>query len=311
MNALDSNLPNFYLIGAEKCGTSSLFANIIQHPEVFKPYKKELHFFDRDENYSRGIGWYLASFYQGAEKFKAIGEATPIYLYRAEVVAPRIYDVYRGAPLKLMIILRDPVERAYSRYWHEVHRGQRLFSQDGRPISFEQALQLEEQFDKDNPDPKIEPAYSFVKGGIYAPKIKLFQQYFPPENFLILFTDDLKRDPESTFANIFRFIGVDDRQNLTSVVRNKASMPKNKKLYTWIKEKSVLKDLFKPLLSDKFRFGIKRYLSHSLLKPVTYPPMKPETEKLLREKFQGSINELEDLLGLDLSTWHAGKSGSA
>ena len=304
--SLPANIPNFYIIGAAKCGTSSLFANIIQHPDIYKSDYKELNYFDSNENYSRGSAWYLNSYFQGAERYKASGEATPAYIYWAEIVAPRMVDMHQGSSPKFIAIFRNPVERAYSQYWQELKSGQPLLFENRKPISFERALDLEELLVKTNTIPKTGTGYSYFRGGLYAAKIRIFQQYFPRENFLFLLYDDFKHDPNHTFADIFRFIGVDDQFKTNSTVRNTAAMPKNRTLYNLIKKKSILKELIKPIFSKDFRFGVKQKLLKALLKPVTNSPMKPETEMLLREKFQESIYELEDLLGWDLTAWHSG-----
>jgi len=310
MTEFNLNLPNFYIIGAAKCGTTSLFANLLQHPEIFMPYKKELHFFDMDENYLRGTEWYINSYFQNAKKYKAIGEATPAYMYWADTVAPRMLDLHgRGTLPKFIAILRDPVERAYSRYWHDIKLGQPLLFEKGKCISFEKAVELEEWIVQSNTKLKNGTAYTFVRGGLYAPQIKIFHKYFPRENFLILLHDDLKQNPDGTFADIFRFIGVDDQFKTNSELRNKAAIPKSRVLYRWINDKSIFKELIKPFFPTQVRYGIKRQLAKSVLTPVTYPPMKPETEIFIRKKFQESIMELEELLGRDLRSWRTGESG--
>lgn len=304
--ALPPNLPNFFIIGAAKCGTSSLFANITQHPQVYKPFRKELHFFDKNDYYANGLDWYLNLYFKGAEKYQAIGEATPAYIYWAEVVAPRMADVYQGSSPKFIAIFRDPVERAYSRYWHDLRQSQPLLFENGTPVSFEKALELEKKLVETDTFPKVGTGYSFVRGGLYAPKIKIFQQWFPRENFLFILNEDLKHNPEGTFASIFKFLGIDDLYKTGSIIKNQAATPTNRKLYQFVKEKSFIKELIKPFLSPAFRFGLKRRLANSLLKPLAVSPINPDTEKTLRAEFQDSIFELEDLLGWDLTAWHSG-----
>ena len=107
-------LPNFIIAGAEKSGTSSLLFYMSEHEDIFTPAKKEIHFFDDGDNFNEGIDWYK-QWFTGWSGEKAIGECTPIYMYFPEC-AQRIHDVY--PEMKLIFILRNPVDRAYSNYWH-------------------------------------------------------------------------------------------------------------------------------------------------------------------------------------------------
>ncbi|MBA3731354.1 MAG: sulfotransferase domain-containing protein, partial [Gammaproteobacteria bacterium] len=106
-------LPNFLIIGASRCGTTWMANNIKSHPDVFMPPKKELHFFDA----SFDKGWdYYASFFPDKKcaRYRAIGEATPAYLYMPQVarlIKSRLPDV------KMIVSLRNPIDRAYSQYW--------------------------------------------------------------------------------------------------------------------------------------------------------------------------------------------------
>ena len=104
-------LPNFLGIGAARAGTTWIARNLAQHPAVFIPYKKELHFFDA--NFDKGTAHYAAEF-QGWSNQKAVGEITPKYLHH-EAAADRIKATLPAA--KLIVSLRNPVERAYSSYW--------------------------------------------------------------------------------------------------------------------------------------------------------------------------------------------------
>lgn len=121
-------LPTFVVIGAMRSGTTSLASNLRMHPEVFVPDRKELHFFDK--RFDRGVGWYARQF-AGVTTERAVGEATPNYMYRPEAI-----DRMAGTvpDIRLVAILRNPVDRAaYSRYWRRVARGR-------EPLSFADAI---------------------------------------------------------------------------------------------------------------------------------------------------------------------------
>ena len=125
--------PTFIIVGVMKAGATSLFGAVRRHPQVGKPSKKELHFFDR-KNYTRlGMEWYEQHFELGPKQI-AVGEATPAYVYEAETrerIAENLPDV------RLIISLRDPVRRAYSHFWHSKRMGKEQLP------TFEEALAAE------------------------------------------------------------------------------------------------------------------------------------------------------------------------
>ena len=125
--------PNFFVLGVPKCGTSTLHQVLMAHPHIFMTKQKEPHFFDTDTYYTRGLDRYLRDHFRGAAGFKARGEATP-YL-RSEKARDRIRGDL-GKDLRFVVILRDPVKRAWSHYLHQCRLGVET-------ESFERALELE------------------------------------------------------------------------------------------------------------------------------------------------------------------------
>ncbi len=113
------NKPTFLCVGAQKAGTTSLYNIIKQHSQIFMPQKKELHFFDWHENFAKGNDWYFKKF-QNSEKYLARGEITPNYIYK-EYVPKRILDII-GKDVKLIFMLRNPADRAFSHYKMRVGR---------------------------------------------------------------------------------------------------------------------------------------------------------------------------------------------
>ena len=109
------SLPNFMCLGAAKSGKTTLYDILKQHPDIYLPSFKEPHFFDIHDNYNNGIDWYMKNYYSKSN-FKAIGDFTPSYFFEKE--APkRIYDAL-SKDIKFIVILRHPVDRAYSHYLH-------------------------------------------------------------------------------------------------------------------------------------------------------------------------------------------------
>lgn len=172
-------LPNFIIPGAQKSGTTALRIYLAQHPEIFMA-NKEIHFFDNDENYKKGIEGY-EKFFDGWKGEKAIGEKTPNYLYY-EKAPERIYKLLPD--VKLIFVLRNPVDRAYSHYRHNVRIGQET-------LSFEKAIEKEEERIK---NPRLKKIYSYKDRGKYIIQIKRYAEYFPKSQMLFLLAEDLKDD---------------------------------------------------------------------------------------------------------------------
>ncbi|HEX5447255.1 MAG TPA: sulfotransferase domain-containing protein [Pirellulales bacterium] len=176
--------PNFLIIGAMKCGTTSLYELFRQHPEIGMSTEKEPAFFAADDAFARGWGWYESLFAPVADR-PARGEASTSYSKRFRF--PRAADrIARHLPdVKLIYVVRDPLERIESQWMHGVHQGWH----DGR---FERGLE----------DPGL------VDPSRYWAQISAYRRYFADEQMLVLFFDDFKADPRRFLERCFQFIGV-------------------------------------------------------------------------------------------------------
>ncbi|MEZ4826790.1 MAG: sulfotransferase domain-containing protein [Bacteroidia bacterium] len=265
-------LPNFLIIGAPRAGTTWIQKNLIQHPEVFMPSKKEIHFFDRF--YEEGIGYY-ENFFEGASGFKAVGEATPAYLHR-EPVAQRIYD--HLGPIKMIVTLRNPVDRLYSRYWNS--RGKFI---ENKGLSFEE---------------KVMAKPEFIEEGFYAEHLSRYYDIFPKENLLVMFFDDIKKDSAGFLSQIFEFIGVDPSFD-PSLADQRVNTSDSKKLL--VKSKPLY---YLSKASRKVNLGSLATRLEDMNR-ATLPPMTKETRKWLIDNYYGNKNEmLGNLVGRDLSVWN-------
>jgi hypothetical protein len=255
-------LPDFVIIGAQKCGTSSLYAYLTQHPNVMPALEKEVHYFD--SNYDKGIAWYKAHFvtsaYRAVQSFRTgqktiTGEASPYYLIYPHAPA-RLRAVLPAA--KLIVLLRNPVDRAYSHYQHQVARGR-------ESLSFEDALRAEqkrldgeyERMMRDEHYTSFAHAhYSYLLRGIYADQLALWFEVFPREQFLVLSAESLFADAsvavKQTLAYLelpYREIDVSQKRNARSYSSMNAST------------RRLLVDYFRPhnarlyeLLNDSFEW---------------------------------------------------------
>ncbi len=191
--------PTFICIGIQKAGTSWLYRMVEQHPEVLASEPKELHFFNREHNYRRGLDWYLSHFAWN-DQAKAAGEFTPDYLWVREklgegpalAATPNVPERMAEAfpDLQLIVILRNPVTRAVSSYYH--HIGAARLSPNRR---------LSEVGDE----------WGILSMGHYADHLERWFRYYPRERFQILvYEEDLTGDARlPTLAKVFEHIGVD------------------------------------------------------------------------------------------------------
>ncbi len=198
--------PDFIIIGAQKCGTSSLFYKLNEHPGILLPKSKELHFFD--EHFSRGLDWYLSFFTQRrpAESFIA-GEASPYYFFHP-LVPVRIFQTFPG--IKLVLLLRSPVDRAYSQYQH--------MKREGRiPLTFEHCINLESEilggrkeafFKDENHSDLLYRRFSFLARSRYAEQLTAWYACFSREQILIIRSEDFFSDPGKIFQVVFHFLGL-------------------------------------------------------------------------------------------------------
>lgn len=204
-------LPDFLILGAQKSGTTSLFQYLMQHRQIGSGFKKEVHYFDW--NYTKGPSWYRAFFPTRrfvARKTRLLGrylcgEATPYYLFHP-AVPKRVHGLLPET--KFIIILRNPVDRAYSHYHHSVVRGQET-------CSFEEAIdrepgRLEGEEDKllrdDSYVSKPHIQHSYFSRGCYVDQLRRWLEYFPLESFVIVSADELSADPQRICDEITGFL---------------------------------------------------------------------------------------------------------
>lgn len=204
-------LPDFIIIGAERSGTTSLYSYLVEHPSIGTATEKELHYFDH--KYQQGLAWYRAQFPTTLHKYAMerkgqqfiTGEATPNYLFHPHV-PKRVARLLPRA--KLIVLLRNPVSRAYSQYSRKINHGTET-------LSFEEAVTTEEERTRQEVERVFadEHYYSTVfwhhtykMRGIYADQLQRWFEYFPREQFLILRSEDLYKEPGSMVKQVLGFL---------------------------------------------------------------------------------------------------------
>lgn len=277
-------LPNFIICGTQKGGTSALYYFLKKHPEIYLPPKKEVHYFDL--NYQKGLKWYEKHFKGASSKYKAIGEASPSYMYLEEV-PERIHEVLPD--VKLTFILRNPVDRAYSHYWHEVKLGYEW-------LSFEEAIKVEqERLAKGNIINRIH--YSYLDRGEYIEQIKRFRKYFSKDQILVLITEELKSNPEIIMRQIFEFLQINPDFKSESWYNRKLNIgrkPRIKALQLIRGKLHRIQTYYFPRLVFLINPTLHAIDTINLTKG--YPKMSLETRKFLINYFKSHNIKLEKYL---------------
>ena len=190
---------NFLIAGAQKSGTSALWEYLREHPEICLPEKKEIHFFDNDKFFSKKKIDYTHyhSFFKVEKQHKMIGETTPIYMYWMD--APKRIWQY-NPEMKMIIILRNPIDRAYSHWNMQRDRGLET-------LSFSEAIRKETERARKSL-PSQQRFFSYTDRGFYSEQIRRIWRFFEENNILIFRIEDLKRNPEQTLESVCRFLKV-------------------------------------------------------------------------------------------------------
>ena len=287
------SLPNFMCIGAAKSGTTSLYDILKQHSDIFVPSFKEPHFFDIPSAYKNGISWYEKSYFSNVKNENCVGDFTPTYLFE-EKTAQRIFNDL-GKDVKFIVILRNPVDRAYSHYLHSKRDCHEL-------LSFKEALVNEKtRFEKSVSigDYLSKLRFSYIRQGSYAHMLKEYFKYFPKENFLILnFEKEFVAERKETIDKVLLFLNVNNEKIEIDLKSNIAS----KARFTWLKNimnkqtwwNIVLK---KMIPSVEFRRILRNRIQRANNVNFLFDEISDiEKKDLYNRYFKHEVLELEELL---------------
>jgi len=292
--------PNFIVVGAMKAATTSLYTYLKQHPEIFMTKVKEPMFFNnfKQENKYKISGKkskkpttlkeYLAMF-DDVKNEKAIGEASPAYIYNPQ--APQLIKEHLSN-VKIIAILRQPTDRAYSNYLHT----KRADREDA--ATFQEAIELENKRIKDN----WSPLYHYIEKGYYSVQLKRYFDLFSEKNIKIYLFEDVVKNTKETLKDIFKFLEVDENVEIdTSKKANVSGNPSG--LMGW-----VLKKMWYYNLMPKFAISyyLPKFIMELIFKSV-YKPIEKLNEDSRRDiterYYKGEIRSLEKLIDRDLSSW--------
>lgn len=210
MTAGSRALPDFIIIGAQRAGTTSLYNYLVEHERILPSHSKEVHFFDN--HYGRGLGWYRAHFptrrsMAGDGLSRVTGEATPYYMFHPHAPG-RIADSI--PEVRLIVLLRDSIDRAISHHQHEVRMGV-------EKLSFADAVEAEPrrlagEMERLENDPGYYSFnlqhYSYLARGEYAAQLRRWLDLFPREQILALKSEDFYAEPALALEQTFHFLGL-------------------------------------------------------------------------------------------------------
>lgn len=312
------NVPDFFLVGAAKAGTTAIQQALDAHPDVYMSPLKEPNFFSDDiivstlrddvkqkleeDNIPEWISggmktprWraYLrdenlySKLFDPAKPNQKKGEASVSYLYSSNA-AENIFKANNQA--KIIIILRNPAERAFSHFNMEQRMG---WLQDDFTSAFKKyQANLKPQWGKDP---------LFIAGGLYASQISRFLDVFPKSQILVIIYDEFKKSPDKTLDVIYKFIGVDSTKVNLKIALKKSNEARESKIE--MLDTAIPKGAFKV----KIRRALKSLGLHAALKNLLTKPssikMKQEERRLATEFYLNDIYALEKLLNINLDFW--------
>ncbi|WP_196774434.1 sulfotransferase [Rhodovulum sp. MB263] len=316
-------LPDFFIIGAAKAGTTSIFALLEQHPDIFMPTPKEPEFFARDDLYSAGIETYSALF-AGAGPGQRRGEASTLYSH-APLFPDTAARIARHVPeAQFIYVLREPVARAYSFYVQLVKNYQNGTRDYAVHRSFEDFV-LPERHALAAPREKVLAPFNAhfpdtpelcLAGSDYLLQIETYLAQFPRERFLFLSFEAFRNDPRATLRRITGFLGLDPLPEAAfgggAAARNvsRAHFDQLEAAAGAQRLRGRVGPLWalRRLLPDPLRAALRRrVLSEGAGRAHEPPPMEPATRQLLAARFHPQIPRLEELTGLSLASWQAGR----
>jgi hypothetical protein len=294
--------PNFIIIGASKAATTSMYYYLKQHPDVYFPASKELHYFTYDKvaKNSSGPGdrAVLQTLCRSRDEYKAhygavsgegaIGEVSPTYFYFSNISERLLSEL---GNIRIIIMLRNPIEKAFSQYMHLVREGRER-------LSFYDALMSEEKRMANG----WGDMWRYKESCLYSERVEKYIKVFNRKNVHIILFDDLKTNAACVLRKTFTFLGVDpDFRPDTSKVYNKTGMPRSRFIADLISKPSILKKIVRTTLPSSLRMKLR--LSLTNMNTGKKCEIDSKSRKYLNKYFDDDILKLEKILQIHTG-WH-------
>ena len=293
-------LPNFICPGAARSATTALYYLLIQHPKVFLPSLKETRFFSRD--YEKGLPWYEKQHYANVKDETAIGDISPAYLMDKR--CPERILKALGPEIKLIFMLRDPVDRAFSHY-------SMLRNHQFEDLPFEQAIERDEpdRIAKSLEYYEHEYAYQYLKESTYSQSIQRHLDVFDKDRIKYVVFEEFVADTEYHLLDILSFLGINDKYEFNlDVYKNPKTVSGSSKMNKLFYSNAVFKkvrDSIQLRTGWKFQSFLKKLKTTVLggRGSETMSLMDEELRKRLYRDFEDETARVEALTGKDLSVW--------
>ncbi len=302
--------PNFFIVGAPRSGTTSIWTYLSRHPNVYMSYQKEPMYFGSDltktpnEFFVLETNTYLDMFKRGADK--AIrGEASVMYLF-SKKAAQEIHAFNPNA--RILIMLRNPVEMIYS------FHGQLRWGGYENIADFDEALAAEADRRRGLRIPKsalVPEVLYYSEVAEFAPQVERYLRVFPRDQIKIILFDDFARSPAEVYFSLLDFLGVEGIAPRSYAIRNPHKEPRSIALAALLQRPPKLITKLLDLIPQPHRYATMGLIQGLLnTRRVDRPPLRPKTRRRLMEQFAPDIRKLELLIDRDLSKW-LGESGDA
>jgi hypothetical protein len=289
-------LPTFIVIGAPKSGTTSLYFYLRQHPDIYLPKTKELHYFSFPElgiaSSGPGDAEALSGLCQTIEQYKAqyqevtnqsaIGDISPSYLYYSSS-AKKIFDTL--GMVKIIVLVRNPVDKAYSQYMHMVREGLET-------LSFSEAIAAESS----RRDLGWGDMWRYAESSLYAEKLDEFITTFGKDNVKVIYFDDFTKNTSSILTDLLSYISVDPKYEITTEEKfNRTGTPKSILIADILRSQNFFKHFIKLILPVEFRRKLRTWLMD--INTGNKPELSPTLRTSLLHYFRDDITKLEHLVG--------------
>jgi hypothetical protein len=294
--------PDFFIVGAPKCGTTAMNSYLKQHPEIFIPDKKELHFFGRDlsKKYRITEKEYL-SYFSKAQNRKRAGESSVWYLCSARAAG----EIKNFCPFaSIIIMLRNPVDMMYALHSEQIFRGRENIK------DFEAALEAEEDRKQgyrisDSKGDYVLQGLFYREAVRYTEQVKRYMDVFGHKNIHIIIFDDFKEDTTKVYRETLRFLGVNEEfGDIDFKTINSNKRIRSKSLRRYLQNPPSLAQRFaKLLIPTLVRQRILNGLMSLNTSHVQRSPMDANLRKHLQLEFMPEVKKLSELVGRDLTHW--------
>lgn len=292
--------PTFLILGAPKCGTTSLHTLLSRHPDVFMAPSKDPLFFELNAEYRQGPAAYWERYFRDWKGEQAIGEARP-----TKLMLPYVPDrVRRCLPdARLIAILRDPADRVFSHWWMRRCNGLEGLELDEALRRNAAAIDAGRSFEgesgaarwREHLDDPAGMAPVYLEYGYYAAQLEHWGERFDRARIKIVFFEDLRLDPEAVLEDLLGFVGVDPSRSGEGRTVYNAALPR----FAF-----RVQEMDRRLgLSRVVPAGLRRRLKERLSRSGTPPRIDPATRRWLVEHYEPHVRSLESLTGRDLSAW--------